>query len=110
MAATDEGVWIETTTETGEVYYYHNLTLETSWERPEEGVIVSCCAREACCSAAGSPPRAPPDFAAGMPRPAPAAAHVTLGLVLHSCVKMKSKSSMMERRLPRRCWPTVNLS
>lgn len=39
MAATEE-VWIQTSDEAGDVYYYNNVTLETCWDRPEGVPVV----------------------------------------------------------------------
>ncbi|BFZ02201.1 hypothetical protein BsWGS_05240 [Bradybaena similaris] len=37
----EEDVWVENTTPTGEVYYYHSETLESFWERPQNGYLIS---------------------------------------------------------------------
>ena len=81
MADTDEGVWIETATETGDVYYYHNLTQETSWERPEDGTVVRCLLQCSTLPRPLHPPHRAP-----------------------SCERMKSKSSMKLKRVGMKRW------
>lgn len=34
-------MWIETKTADGKCYYYHSLTRETSWTKPENAIVIT---------------------------------------------------------------------